>query len=571
MTLDKVSKFDGWKHRFYLLSAPSKRENYEFRQYNKKPDLMSRKCALPRIPDEDFDKIIEEERSFKNVADGEDTQAVLYNHPQGACGKTCGRSKGQDQSPYWPDFQRHAKAMLEAVSRKDKNAIPGMETFNLERILSLLAEASRIQQLEADLKTANQRASDGKTTQKKAEEAQKKADESLKKANEALKKAEADHGTLKGVSEENTNLKTKVEKLEKEAAQAQINFTATLEAEQNRLVAESDADNDARMKIAWAALYPNKDYGIWALAHWYAEDVVYLREKGEPKPESFDAWANANTELPAPKLPGPGEAQEIPLEDERSFKNVADGEDTQAVLYNHPQGACGKTCGRSKGQDQSPYWPDFQRHAKAMLEAVSRKDKNAIPGMETFNLERILSLLAEASRIQQLEADLKTANQRASDGKTAQKKAEEAQKKADESLKKADEALKKAEADHGTLKGVSEENTNLKTKVEKLEKEAAQAQINFTATLEAEQNRLVAESDADNDARMKIAWAALYPNKDYGIWALAHWYAEDVVYLREKGEPEPESFDVWANANTELPTPKLPGPGEAQEIPLEDE
>jgi hypothetical protein len=59
MTLDKVSKFDGWKHRFYLMSAPTRRENYEFRLYNKKPDLLGRKCALPRIPEEDFDKIIE--------------------------------------------------------------------------------------------------------------------------------------------------------------------------------------------------------------------------------------------------------------------------------------------------------------------------------------------------------------------------------------------------------------------------------------------------------------------------------------------------------------------------------
>jgi hypothetical protein len=59
MTLDKVSKFDGWKHRFYLCTAPTKRENYELRLYNKKPDLMGRKCCLPRIPDEDFDKIIE--------------------------------------------------------------------------------------------------------------------------------------------------------------------------------------------------------------------------------------------------------------------------------------------------------------------------------------------------------------------------------------------------------------------------------------------------------------------------------------------------------------------------------
>ncbi|XP_021744862.1 uncharacterized protein LOC110710828 [Chenopodium quinoa] len=123
-------------------------------------------------------------------------------------------------------------------------------------------------------------------------------------------------------------------------------------------------------------------------------------------------------------------------------------------------------------------------------------------------------LKAKASKIQQMELDLKAAYQRATDAETAKKEAEKAQKKADESAKKADEALKKAQMDLGTLKGVSEENTKLKSKVQKLEKEVAQAQKNFAATLEAEQNRLVAESDADNDARMKISWAALYPDAD---------------------------------------------------------
>ncbi|XP_021731522.1 uncharacterized protein LOC110698410 [Chenopodium quinoa] len=107
---------------------------------------------------------------------------------------------------------------------------------------------------------------------------------------------------------------------------------------------------------------------------------------------------------------------------------------------------------------------------------------------------------AKVSRIQQLESDLEAAKQRATDAETARKEAEEARKKAAESAKKADEALKKAQTDLGNLQGVSEESTNLKTKVQKLEKEAAQAQINFAATLEAEQNRLVAENDVDNDA-----------------------------------------------------------------------
>ncbi|XP_021767738.1 uncharacterized protein LOC110732128 [Chenopodium quinoa] len=96
---------------------------------------------------------------------------------------------------------------------------------------------------------------------------------------------------------------------------------------------------------------------------------------------------------------------------------------------------------------------------------------------------------------EELELDLKAADQRVTDAETAKKGAEEAQKNADKSAKQAEETLKKTQADLGKLK----------SKVERLEKNAAQAQKNVAATLEAEQNRLVAKSDVDNDARMKIA------------------------------------------------------------------
>ncbi|XP_021728481.1 troponin T, fast skeletal muscle-like [Chenopodium quinoa] len=204
-------------------------------------------------------------------------------------------------------------------------------------------------------------------------------------------------------------------------------------------------------------------------------------------------------------------------------------------------------------------------------EALKMLQTEKTPKRSSAVIRKELAEKAAAEVKAKLEADLETAKQRASVAETAQKKAEEARKTADESAKKADEALKKAQTDLGALQGVSEENTNLKTKVGKLEKEAAQAQKTFAATLEAEQNRLVAESDADNDARMKIAWAALYPNADYSVWALAHRYAEYVVYLRDRGEPEPDSFEPWVNSNNEPSAPQLPGPGEAQDIPSDDE
>ena len=56
MTLDKPSKWHTWKGRFYLASAPSRQENHELRRYNKKPDLLGQKCALPTVPSDDYDQ-----------------------------------------------------------------------------------------------------------------------------------------------------------------------------------------------------------------------------------------------------------------------------------------------------------------------------------------------------------------------------------------------------------------------------------------------------------------------------------------------------------------------------------
>ena len=153
-----------------------------------------------------------------------------------------------------------------------------------------LKQAEQPKNLFAALETAKKRASDVET--------------SLKKAQEDLK-------ALQGVAQENTGLKAEVERLKKDAEQVQMNIKATIEAEQDRLVAENEEDSDTRMKIAWNALYTGKEYGIWTLAFQYVEDVVYMREKGHPESELFEAWANAELEEPAKELPAAGEAIEL--------------------------------------------------------------------------------------------------------------------------------------------------------------------------------------------------------------------------------------------------------------------
>ena len=95
--------------------------------------------------------------------------------------------------------------------------------------------ADQIKMSEADLETAKQKANNANTT---------------------LKKAQVDLKKLKDVVKENDDLKANVKPLEDEAAQAQVNFKATLEVEQNLLVADNKADSDTWMKITWDALYP---------------------------------------------------------------------------------------------------------------------------------------------------------------------------------------------------------------------------------------------------------------------------------------------------------------------------
>ena len=55
-------------------------------------------------------------------------------------------------------------------------------------------------------------------------------------------------------------------------------------------IAEQEEATTLRMQMAWAALYPNSDYGHWAQAFQYAEERMRRNEAGELLPESFDRF-----------------------------------------------------------------------------------------------------------------------------------------------------------------------------------------------------------------------------------------------------------------------------------------
>ena len=47
-------------------------------------------------------------------------------------------------SPRWPNFQRLSKSMLKTVSKEEEEAIPGIQTFDADRIATLLSEVKQL-------------------------------------------------------------------------------------------------------------------------------------------------------------------------------------------------------------------------------------------------------------------------------------------------------------------------------------------------------------------------------------------------------------------------------------------
>ncbi|XP_021714828.1 uncharacterized protein LOC110682790 [Chenopodium quinoa] len=59
MSLDKVSKWSGWKDKFYLISSPTLRHNRTLRWYYTEPTLLGRKCPLPELSNKAREQIME--------------------------------------------------------------------------------------------------------------------------------------------------------------------------------------------------------------------------------------------------------------------------------------------------------------------------------------------------------------------------------------------------------------------------------------------------------------------------------------------------------------------------------
>ncbi|XP_021717886.1 uncharacterized protein LOC110685662 [Chenopodium quinoa] len=125
-----------------------------------------------------------------------------------------------------------------------------------------------------------------------------------------------------------------------------------------------------------------------------------------------------------------------------------------------------------------------------MLKAIPREEKEAIPGIHTFNADQVMAGLAEADSIKTLQKSLNEAHTKIFNLQAAKENVEADLKKVTDSSKLLDLAKK--------------ENTTLLADNVRLKKEEAKASENFKSTLEAEQSRLIEENEQDCANRIRI-------------------------------------------------------------------
>ncbi|XP_021715362.1 uncharacterized protein LOC110683325 [Chenopodium quinoa] len=207
---------------------------------------------------------------------------------------------------------------------------------------------------------------------------------------------------------------------------------------------------------------------------------------------------------------------------------VPDGPGSADVLSAIPlRTATGPSEGRSGRQDNSPRWPDGAQYARAMLKAVPRDEKEAIPGINSFNADRVLVDLADAMlRVEGLKRAYTRKSEevrrskravddahnvadyslymnglesksirmeQAENTKALQQQIDQLKNQVDQLQASLDDANKKLEEQTEPLQRLSKaetENGRLAKENERLRKEATAANENFKATLESEQERI---------------------------------------------------------------------------------
>ncbi|XP_021768005.1 uncharacterized protein LOC110732378 [Chenopodium quinoa] len=215
--------------------------------------------------------------------------------------------------------------MLRTFTRSEKEAVPGINQVNIDRINSLLAEVMlKVDGMKVPLRKKQKEEELIKELTAAADRANKKAADRELEVN----KLKADVKALGEADKENNELKAEVTRLKNELAQTQMEHKDQLAAEQDQLVTENERDCEERMKMAWSMIHPDTDYAFFDLRYKYATEVFDAQVLGTEKPTPFEEWADIEEEEHAEEIV-PGEAGEAQTQKTQEAPPAGQGQPSQ--------------------------------------------------------------------------------------------------------------------------------------------------------------------------------------------------------------------------------------------------
>ncbi|XP_021729403.1 uncharacterized protein LOC110696424 [Chenopodium quinoa] len=166
------------------------------------------------------------------------------------------------------------KKLVAQAAKKDGGVIPRSLQKQIQQRPSVEEPAHKALLRMEGLKKAyirkQEEADQVKSLQNALKESKTKIDNlqaALDNAEDELKKHEEPLKRLEQAEKNSKRLQLEKDRLVKEAADAQRNFQATLEADQSRLIEENEQDCKNRMKRAFSIIHPGTDYNVWELAY----------------------------------------------------------------------------------------------------------------------------------------------------------------------------------------------------------------------------------------------------------------------------------------------------------------
>ncbi|XP_021717013.1 uncharacterized protein LOC110684884 [Chenopodium quinoa] len=525
MTLDKPSKWSSWKSKFYVVSSPSPQLNRWLRRYNKHPAFLGRKCALPTVPSEAWDKIMQKGLFKKTTSRLDDGSEIIV--PQ-----------------FW---------------------VPHPDWFKDEAFLSACNLSTMFPK-----KVATEKLPKEKTPATSAALLRK---EQIEKKKSQLA-AKDDGAGNKGVPRSLSKM------VKRPAGDIPLPAAKVL-----KMPVPPSAKTIPKPPAGGRPTTGGKSLsGIVPTIEVVDEGVKEsVTLAGQTQTGTGSNAAGGDSTPQSDKGMTLAFDPPWPLGPMRVKTQACQSGDSSGSRQNIGEAYAQHLIDKSLIADATSSRPNYQQYAKRMIRTLTRTEKEAVPAVHTVNIDRITSLLAESSRLisqvmlrvdglqvplRKKQEEVRDAQRRASelidvsqynairyDLETKRRELEQ-----EELLKQTIAAAeaKKARADGLALKvndlqadlkaleGADKENADLRADINRLKNELASSQAAHKEKLKKEQSRLIAENETDNVERVKLAWGLIHPDYDYEFFDLRYKYASEVYDAEVLGLDPPAPFEEWA-------------------------